>query len=152
MEEGDVVDTSPDVGKEIGDILPALAVGFELPLRLDDTALVFLAAAPEGLHRDRLPVHPDHLRLVVEGIDVARTAIHEQEDDALGLAFHHGRTRRQWIGTRSEGFLEKSFATQQSRQRQRGESATDRAEELATVHPSTEIRLFATFHGINRGR
>ena len=74
-----------EVREQVADPLAALAVLLELPLRPDDAALVLLAAAAERLDRDRLAVEAVELRLVVEGIDVARPAVHEQEDDALRL-------------------------------------------------------------------
>ncbi len=85
MDEGDVVDASRQVGEERGDWLAALPKLLEAPLGADDSPLIFLAAAAEGLDRDRLAVQRVKVGLKVEGIDVARTAVHEQEDDALRL-------------------------------------------------------------------
>ena len=73
------------VREQVADPLAALAVLLELPLRPDDAALVLVAAAAEGLHRGSSCRPAVQLRLVVEGVDVARAAVHEQEDDALGL-------------------------------------------------------------------
>ena len=50
----------------------------------------FLPPRPNVLTGDRLAVQRVELGLVVERVDVARPAVHEQEDDALGL----GRQRR----------------------------------------------------------
>ena len=58
MEEGDVVDAGRQVREQVADPLAALAVLLELPLRLDDAALVLVPAAAEGLDRDRLAVEP----------------------------------------------------------------------------------------------
>ncbi len=41
---------------------------------------------------------PIHRRLVVERVDLARPAVHEQEDDALGLCRTRRRLRRERIG------------------------------------------------------
>src|SRR6185437_9294364 len=73
------------VREEVADPLAALPVLLELPLRPDDPPRVLVAAAAERLHGDRLAVQAVQLRLVVEGVDVAGAAVHEQEDDALGL-------------------------------------------------------------------
>src|SRR5437773_1967297 len=74
-----------DVREEVGDVLTALAVLFELPLRPDDAAFVLVPAAAEGFDGDRLAVERVELRFVVEGIDVAGPAVAEDEDDRLGL-------------------------------------------------------------------
>src|SRR5262249_62097506 len=63
----------------------ALAVGLELPLRPNDTALVAVPAAAERLDGDGLAVQRIELRLVVERIDLRRPPVHEEEDDALRL-------------------------------------------------------------------
>ena len=85
MQERDVVDMLGKMGKQIAHPLATLAVLAEFPARFDDAARVLVTAATMRLHGDRLAIHADHRRLVVEGVDVARTAIHEQENDALGL-------------------------------------------------------------------
>ena len=86
MKEGDVIDVFGDIGEEVGDMLAALAVLFELPSRLDDAALVFFAPPTKGLHIHGLAIHANHVGLVIKGVDVAGPTIHEQEDDTLGLA------------------------------------------------------------------
>ena len=85
MQEGDVVDTATDVREKVADPFPTLPITLEVPLGSDDATLVALAATAEGLHRDRLAVQGIELGLVVEGVDVARPPVHEEEDDALGL-------------------------------------------------------------------
>ena len=44
-----------------------------------------MSAAAERLDGNGLAVRALHARLVVERVDLARPAVHEQEDDALGL-------------------------------------------------------------------
>ena len=97
----------------------------------------FVPAAAEGLDRDRLAVQLVQLRLVVERIDLAGTAVHEQEDDALGL-------RRQRRLLRSERIAELRHALggagllgeevvqrEQAGQREAGEAGAGFPEELA---------------------
>ena len=83
MQKGDVVDTFAQVGKQIADPLAALAILFEFPARFDDAATGAVPATSKGLDIDRLAIHADHVRLVVERIDMAWSAIHEQKNDAL---------------------------------------------------------------------
>ena len=47
---------------------------------------------------DRLVVHADHRRLVVERVDMAGAAVHVKEDDALGLGGKMRLLRGQRIG------------------------------------------------------
>ena len=69
--------------EQIADPFPAFAVLLELPLRLDDPPLVPMPAAAEGFDLHRLPVHADHVGLIVERIDMRRPAVHKQKDDTL---------------------------------------------------------------------
>ena len=151
MNEGDVIDTTAEMGEKVRNVFPALAVLIEFPLWLDDAPFVLLAPPTEGLHRDRLPVHPIHRRFVVEGVDVTGTAIHEEENDALGLPADHGRFGFQRI-CRTEGLAEESLAAEQPGQGKRRKAASDRADKLAAVHPSAEVTCLASVHGINRGK
>ena len=57
-------------------------------------ALVLVPTAAERLHIDRLVVHALHGGLVVERVDVTRPAVHETENDVLGL----GREMRRQHG------------------------------------------------------
>jgi len=97
MEKGDIVNMLREMWKEGRDLLATLPVGGELPLRPHDPSLALLAAAPLRLHLDRLAVEVVELRLVIEGIDMARAAIHEQEDHALRLGGEVGNLRGQRI-------------------------------------------------------
>ena len=85
MKKSHVIDTLPEVRKKIGDPLSALAVLFEIPLGLDDSPLILATAASEGFHLHGLTVHAFHPGLVIKGVDVGRTAIHEEENHALGF-------------------------------------------------------------------
>src|SRR5690349_21680757 len=97
MEEGHVIDAGGQVREQVADPLAALAVLLELPLRPDDAALVLVPAAAERLDGNRLAVERVELRLVVEGIDVTRAAVAEDEDHALGLAVEVAPPRSQWV-------------------------------------------------------
>ncbi len=97
MDEGNVVDMLREVRKQVRNVLAALPVLLELPFRTDHPALVLLAAATEGLHIDGLAVERVELRLVVEGVDVAGPAIHEEKNHRLGPLGQHGLLRSQRI-------------------------------------------------------
>ena len=96
VEKGDVVRAGGDIWKEIGDPLPGLTVLFEFPLRTNNAPLVLLSTATKRLHIDGLPVQRIQGRFIVKRVHVAGTAVHEEEDHALGLA------RKRWI-LRNEG-------------------------------------------------
>ena len=74
----------PHFGEEVADLHAALAAGPELPRRLQQVPGGG-ELHPRLLPGDGLPVVLLEHRLGVEGIDLARPAVHEQEDDALGL-------------------------------------------------------------------
>lgn len=93
VDEAEVIDMLGDVGKEAADPATGLAVLFEIPKGLEEFALAFL---PKGLLSDAdevegLAIAFDELGFVVEGIDMAGTAGHEEKDDALGLPWKDGR-------------------------------------------------------------
>src|SRR3954451_18544211 len=98
MEEGDVIDAIGKMRKELADPLAALAVLMEFPARFDNAAFVLMAAATESLHGNRLAVHADHGGFIVERVDMARAAVHEEEDDAFGLGRKRRRARSERIG------------------------------------------------------
>src|SRR6266542_1334346 len=97
MNKGDVVDAGGEIRKEVADPLAAAAVLPELPLRTNDAALVLVPTPAEGLDRDRLAVERIELRLVVKSIDMARSTIAEDEDNALRLWLEGWQLGRQWI-------------------------------------------------------
>ena len=137
VQERDVVDAGGEVREQVADHLAALAVGLEFPLRPDDAAFVLLATPAERLHGDRLAVEIVELRLVVERVDLARAAVHEQEDDALGLRSEVRRLRRERV-RRSRGDIgsprglaEEAVAGEQVGQAQRGEPRAGLPEEFA---------------------
>lgn len=135
VDEGDVVDAGGQVGKEIADPLAALAILLELPLRPDDATFVPLAAAAERFDRHGLAIEFVELGLVFEGIDLARPAVHEEENYALGLGRKMRRLGGQRVGElrlcRMGGPAEKAVLREQSRQRQSGEAGARLPKEFA---------------------
>ena len=125
VDEGHVIDAVRQVRKHVRDHLAALAVRPECPLRADDPPLVLLAAPAEGLHLDGLAVQPIKLRLVVERIDVARPAVHEQEDHALRLGRPRRLPRRHRIDERRDAIGRHRLTGQESITAQERERATE---------------------------
>ena len=77
-----VVDPPGDVGEQVADRDPALAVVAELPRALEHVAHV-VELGGMGLDLDRLAVLAVEPGLGVEGVDLGRPAVHVQEDHAL---------------------------------------------------------------------
>ena len=86
MNERDVIHLAGDVGEKGGDVLSAFAVLLEIPKRFHETPLALLAegCGADADEVDVLAVLGDQFGLVVEGVDVARSASHEDEDYAFG--------------------------------------------------------------------
>ena len=158
VDEGDVIDVLRRMRKKIAHPLATLAVLLELPLRSDDTSLVFLTTAALRLHLDRLTVERIERRLVVERVDVAGAAIHEEEDHALGL-------RREMRGLGGERIHERSAAgspylprekplVQQAREREPRERPPSLPEEFTAGAPAElSVRLIMIgCHDVNPGR
>ena len=67
----------------------------------DDSTFALGSAAPLGLDGDGLAVEAVELGFVVESVDLAGSAVHEQEDDALGLGRKvRGLVRRVGLASR----------------------------------------------------
>ena len=99
VDEAKVIDVLGNVRKEAADPTPGLAVLFEIPEGLKELALALFS---EGVFADAdevegLSVAFDEFGFVVEGIDMAGAARHEEEDDALGAAGKDGKLRRERI-------------------------------------------------------
>jgi hypothetical protein len=152
VDECDVVDAAADVREQVADPLAALAVLLELPPRLDDAALVLLAATAGSLHLDGLVVHADHAGLIVERVDLARPAVHEQKDDALRLGSARRRLRSERISEGvgrgvSRGAEQPVVA--EPRERDAGEARAHLPEEFAPRAPAEVVaggRHVRTFH------
>ena len=91
MDESDVIHAFAQMGKQIGNPLATFTVLLELPARFNNSTFVFVSAAAKCLHLDRLVIHPDHVWLVIERIDLAWPTIHVEEDHVLCLRGKRGR-------------------------------------------------------------
>src|SRR5262249_52265872 len=133
VEESDIGHANRQVREQVGDPLAALTILLELPLRTDDAPLVLVAAATVRLHGDRLPIQLIELGLVVERIDLAGAAVHEQEDDALRLATEVWLLRGERVSgyTRICAIGEETVLRQQAAQGQAGEPSAGLPQKLA---------------------
>ena len=85
MNERDIIHMVRQVGKQIGHPFAALTILLELPLRTDHSTFILVPPTAKRFHLDCLAIQGIQLRLVIKRIDVAGPAIHEKEDDILGL-------------------------------------------------------------------
>ena len=97
VQEGDVVDVLARCGNRSLTHLPHWPYCLNFHRGSTMRPWFLCPPRPKVLTVDRLVVHADHRRLVVERVDVARAAVHEQEDDALGF---RGQ-RSQLVGSHS---------------------------------------------------
>src|SRR5690349_11056406 len=114
MKKGDVVRTCAQVGKEFADPFSGLAVLFKLPLRTNYPAFLSFAAPTESRNWHDLPVQWIKGRLVIESVYLARSSIHEEEDDAPGFGRKVWRLGRKGVRQalccgRRRGFCSKEF-------------------------------------------
>jgi hypothetical protein len=83
LHEAEAIDDLGDVGEELADPRPALAMLLEPPRTPEQVA--GLGELDAGLlSGEGLAVVALQARLVVEGVDLRRAAVHEQEDHPLG--------------------------------------------------------------------
>ena len=95
-DQADVVDDFRQMRQGLGEFEAALAVAGELELRPQHGGVGAdegVALTADDRRRERLAFHLGELRLVVEQIELARRAGHEQVDDGLRLAGEVGRMR-----------------------------------------------------------
>ena len=85
FDERHVIDAGCEIREEVRYPLSAFPVLLELPARLDNSSLIAMSTAAEGFNVHRFSIHSDHVRFVVECVDVAGAAVHVQEDDGLGF-------------------------------------------------------------------
>ena len=83
---------SPRQGKQVGDHFPTLTSRFEIPFGTHDPATSTLALSTEGWNINGLAVETVQLGFVVKRVDLAGTAVHEEENDAPSL----GRMGEEW--------------------------------------------------------
>src|SRR4051794_12531338 len=91
VDDAQVVGVLSDVGEEIGNPQAALAVLLELPGGSHERFALAAATRIAGF-----AVIGEETRFVVKGIDIARAALHEKENDALGAGEEMRRLGRQW--------------------------------------------------------
>lgn len=157
VDKSDVINTFADVREEVGNVFTALPVLFKFPAWFDDASLGFFAPATESFDVDGFPVHPDHVRFVVEGIDVARAAVHEEEDNAFGLGCEMGRAGRKWVAGRArawrgfENLVEEPLFGEQSSQGEFGKTSTYVVEKFAAVGASAEVVVLSV-HSLSPGK
>ena len=85
VEECDVINTFPNMWKQIRNPFAAFAVLFKIPAWFHDPTLITVTAASEGLHVHGFVIHALHIWLVIKRIDMTRATIHIKEDDRLRL-------------------------------------------------------------------
>ena len=87
VKKGNIVHTGTDVREQVGNHFSAFSIGLEIPLGADNSAFVSLSSSAKGLHVNGLAIEGIKLGLVVEGIHVAGSPVHEQKDHRLRLAW-----------------------------------------------------------------
>ena len=85
MEKSHVINTFTETWKQVGDHFSALTTGFEAPLRTHDPATSTLALSTESWNVNGLAIEAVQLGFVVKRVDLAGTAVHEEENDAPSL-------------------------------------------------------------------
>src|SRR5438477_10932490 len=78
-----------------------------------------------------LTIHSGQLRFVVEGIHLARAAVHEEPNDRFGARFETRRFRRERIGGRARLKTSGDRGLQKRRQGQPAKSATGSLQKFA---------------------
>ena len=131
--DGNVVDVPGNVGEYLADFDAALAMFLEAKRRRKRRP-----GAPLGAqirHRQLPAGVAQQGRLRIEGVDVGRSAIHEEMNDALGLAGIMRRARGQRRGADGTGGPvgpEQTFGGQQAGEAERAESHAAAAQEITT--------------------
>ena len=103
VDEAEVIDLPGNVREELRNQLAAFTVAFEAPGRFHHPLRSHLAAARDA-KLDLLPVVLIKARLVVEGVYLARSALHEDEDDAL-----RPRSEMRFLRCQRRGFRHRRF-------------------------------------------
>ena len=112
-----IIGPRTDVREQVADGQAALTVLLELPGRLQQVARAG-ELHPRFLAGKRLAVVPLQRRLGIKRVHLRRAAVHEQEDDPLGLRLEVRRSHRQGSAV---AFIAPGLRTQQSPQRQQAE-------------------------------
>ena len=85
MNKANVINAGAEMREQVRHHLAAFTVAFEFPLGTNDPPLALATSTAKGLDLDGLSIKRIEIRLVVEGVDLAGTAIHEEEDYVLRL-------------------------------------------------------------------
>ena len=120
-----------DFGKELADLDAALAVALEGERRGHQGSVSLIAALRAEVRRQRLAGVAGQRRFGVEGIDVRRAAVHEQEDEPLGPGRKVRVLGGERIGRPAPGRCEHARLGEDARQGNGAEAATNAAENLA---------------------
>src|SRR5262249_9083491 len=135
------------VREQVADIFAALAILLEVPFRPNDASPVTMTAASEGAHVNGLSVEAIHIGFVVERIDLARPAIHEEKDDAFGLGGKVPLPDGQRIGGARRWLIgEEAILRKQPRECKTGEAGASFPEELA---PGTATEILLGRHQVS---
>src|SRR5262249_23349077 len=129
MDERDLIDDITERGYHLAQLLPGLAVGFELPDGLEPRTQAILERFDMFAELGRLPVLLHKFRLEVEQINVAGPAGHEELHDPL----RPGLVVQPAIGSLRSVGEERTMA----KQRREGDAAKPAArvpEEITPVH------------------
>jgi len=92
MEKSHVINAFTETWKQVGDHFSALTTGFEVPFRTHDPATSTLALSTKGWNINGLSIETVQLGFVVKRVDLAGTAVHEEENDTPSL----GRMGEKW--------------------------------------------------------
>src|SRR5690606_35859980 len=101
-EDAKLVGLLRDLGEDLRDVEATLAVARELPRRSEHTFGGHLPRARD-VERRPLAMIAREARLRVEGVDLARSSLHEEEDHALRSRGEVSWTRRERIARRGIG-------------------------------------------------
>ena len=140
VDKGDVIDALRKVWEEGGDLLAALTVLVEVPLGFDDAAFVLFSSTSEGFDGDGFAIEAFHLGFVIEGVDVGRAAIHEEENDALCFGWKMLLRNAGGEGC-GLGFGKEAFFGKHAGEGDLGETSSDSGDEFAAVGAVTERHL-----------
>ena len=148
VQERHIIDAGRKVGEQITDPLATIPMLLEVPAGLDNPALALATTTPERLHIDRFAIHPLHCRLVIEGVDVARAAVHVEENDAGCLGIEVRILRRQRVdefrlAIGRDSLLRQEIGIEQTRESQAGETSSSFPKELsAGATTETVVLMF----------
>jgi hypothetical protein len=139
MNEAKVIDVIRHVREEFGDPASALTVLAEFPKRFHDALLRgFFFAAVGDVARvveiKHLAVAFEKSGLVIERVEMARAALHENENDAVGFSFEMGRARGKRVCCRER------LTARHAGEREIAKSACEIFQKVAAIQGGLEKR------------